>query len=623
MHKRLSLHVTCSALALTMALAGSALAAEGPTYLLQLGTFNSRNDAEKRWSTLSGQYGALLGNLHVRYQEVTLPPDNLKVYRTQAGPLATKQEAQKSCSQLSAKGEECLVIETAMYRAGESVATTPAPVSNAPAAPAASPFDVVDAAPQVAQQAATVAARAAAGKGLKPLAAANAAADISSASGSLGTVAAGVAASQVLANEAPAEAVSSNVQNSFLSTAPEVPSADVSVPTEAAAAANTLATELASSGPALTTEEVKAPAPAVVPSAPEKQSSFWSFLPWSGGDDQIEKLPETEVVREEPTHVAAPTPEPSAPVRESKGLLLPPPPEASDAAIAEVRAMKEQAANNPVVPTPSVPDASPKTLMTEPPSTVLEGLQSGDLPWKGGDADVKVSEAVRVPLSQDEQPEAQPQKPSASMGTPSQTMTGRTLWAQINYFDSQQAALSHWDGFRKAHPNFPAMRVRVTKPYKVDSAEPKISLRVGPFAEGDQLKAFCSEAVLPGLECSTISDYGSATAQRQTGNSVGTAEERYYAKQGPATLNGKVMQWVQLGAFNTPADADSAWQTIKANYADALGDTGYAVSAPVLGSHAKPVYRLRAGPFVSNIKAMELCNKLRDRNVPCMIVDAK
>lgn len=100
--------------------AGAALAAS--VTMLQFGSFESRADAEKRLDQIQSKYKAQLGGISAAVRETKLPPDNLIVYRTQAGPVADRAAAQKICSKLASGGDECYIVQTAMVGAGDTFA---------------------------------------------------------------------------------------------------------------------------------------------------------------------------------------------------------------------------------------------------------------------------------------------------------------------------------------------------------------------------------------------------------------------------------------------------------------------------------------------------------------------
>ncbi len=102
-------------------------------YLIQLGSYPTRSEAEKKWQEIKDKESTLLGSLSLRVAEVALPPDNFVVYRTQAGPISTRAQAEDYCKKIMADHIECFVVETAMF-----VEDMPAVAANLPPPPSSS-----------------------------------------------------------------------------------------------------------------------------------------------------------------------------------------------------------------------------------------------------------------------------------------------------------------------------------------------------------------------------------------------------------------------------------------------------------------------------------------------------
>ena len=58
--------------------------------MLQFGSFETRAEAEKRLSDVTAKHKTEIGALATSIREIKLPPDNLTVYRTQAGPVENR-----------------------------------------------------------------------------------------------------------------------------------------------------------------------------------------------------------------------------------------------------------------------------------------------------------------------------------------------------------------------------------------------------------------------------------------------------------------------------------------------------------------------------------------------------
>ncbi len=76
---------------------------------------------------------------------------------------------------------------------------------------------------------------------------------------------------------------------------------------------------------------------------------------------------------------------------------------------------------------------------------------------------------------------------------------------------------------------------------------------------------------------------------------------------------------VQLAALRGRADAEAAWRRLKRANGDLLG----ALEAEVVRvdlANKGIFYRLRAGPLASAAKAVALCQRLKARNLDCLVV---
>lgn len=105
-------HITAMLLVAVLPAAAQA----SPVYLLQLGSYDNLQEARARWGELKNKYPDLLKDFSARFQDVNLPPDNFVVYRTQAGALKEKADAERVCERITSRGDECYVVETAIFR---------------------------------------------------------------------------------------------------------------------------------------------------------------------------------------------------------------------------------------------------------------------------------------------------------------------------------------------------------------------------------------------------------------------------------------------------------------------------------------------------------------------------
>ena len=376
----------------------------------------------------------------------------------------------------------------------------------------------------------------------------------------------------------------------------------------------------------------------------EKKESFWSWLnPFSSSEPEVSapEAPQADVAAApqalEPSYDAVP----SEPVS-ALDLRLPPPPAMMTASAdvppappvpalitpsgsrATVAANAPQALEQPVVQmaapaTPEVPSGLPFQVkrdgeLVTPAASDAQFVPAGD--------EVRVAEAVPVPVTQARR--AGPAPLSAqqlrSLGMPSQpAQSGKNIWAEVKYFDSQQAALAFWDAFRASNPNFPPARVRVTNPYlATGGARPRVALRAGPFEYDDAVAAICAQVRGEGAQCGAVRDLGqSISSSRHRGYG---AEPRQKARYQPRGGFGEPMYWVQLGGYNSPQAAHADWERLKQQYAPALSGSKPSVSLPQSSSALQTSYRLRTGPFAMRPQADALCGSLKAQGAQCLTV---
>lgn len=659
-------------------------------YLLQLGSFEKKEEANAKWQSLQKKYPQLLEGLNVRLQDVTLPPDNFTVYRTQAGALKSRANAQSICDRLSQSGDECYVVETAMVASSTDELKRTAPLEQKPTVTSSAP------APKTPQAVApVVAAVAATGESKSPF----------GVIGTPPTTQQVPAIAKAALPDAPVTpSVVADAKTSAALPAPSPISAPLIKHTEPASLPTTSARTL-SPKEAMREERKHAgvaaattvPTPVMEPSIPvpeapkaqvpvaadqaEEESGFWSTIqsldPFYDDEKELKnaKTPElaasirpqtvdmptpaatkAAAVMEDKVDrgvppliipetsaaaVVAATPSPSSSIADqiefvdgpgytvpaaegtaaiapsAEPNLPPPPPMPTDADLAIQRAQSASglpaaAASSPM---PVAPAIAPRPDLPPPPPVPAQPIPNA-VPSM---ADVSVSEAVRVPLSEEAVTPARPTfTPPMAMGLPSQQTPGRkTMWAQISYFPDQQAALAYWEGFRKANPTFPAVRVRITNPYAIQSSTPQVSLRVGPFDRGDYVKDICDEVETQEIYCKAVTDLGESTTARTNRDRLASRYENYYAAGSQSATE---MYWVQLGSFLSPGDAQNAWAQMAQTYSPVLNGLDPNVAPPVMGSSMQSVYRLRSGPFPLRNKADELCGRLRAKGNNCLIV---
>lgn len=77
---------------------------------------------------------------------------------------------------------------------------------------------------------------------------------------------------------------------------------------------------------------------------------------------------------------------------------------------------------------------------------------------------------------------------------------------------------------------------------------------------------------------------------------------------------------VQLAAARSPQGARTEWTRLRSKHLDLLGDLGLTVTKADLGPARGIYYRLRAGPISDEAKARQLCKRLAERQVGCLII---
>jgi hypothetical protein len=447
-------------------------------------------------------------------REVTLPPDNLTVYRTQAGPLPSRAAAQSVCSQLASNGDDCYVVETAM---APSFSSAPAVAA---AAPASAPAPVAPANPEK-----PMVAAAAMPAPLPPATSAPMPSTLTNAPGSNGP------APMTSLSAVPARDPGNMAAINRVTAAPAPAKAPVAM--AAAPVSNDMQKAMDAAVAEQNNAEAgnKALAEAPTPPDAKKEGTFWSRLnPFSDDEAPAKPAPKAapapmpvaapvapveEKPMPAPVMAAAPAPAPvpmaapapvamaEAPAPTPVEPMLPPPPAplVGRGAVADTTSASLRA---PAVPAPViVPQATgnmpqvaantaPAPLVVPPPGTL-----------QPANGNVRVGEAQRVPLSQATVPAAAPVAPAAPAAMlpgspsvslrPSATLGQKTLWAQVGSFNDAQTALAYWDNFRRTHPDFPVVRVRVSSQFAaLQRGNTSVNLRVGPFLRDTSVRTLCA-----------------------------------------------------------------------------------------------------------------------------------
>lgn len=544
-------------LAATALTASQAMAA-GSVFMLQFGSFETREEAEAHLGKVKSQHAGVVGNMQVGVTPVTLPPDNITVYRTQAGPLQTRASAQSACSQLASNGDDCYVVETAMApsfmppAATQVASTITTTTTTAPSAPTPAPVTTgspsqMAALPQPAATTTTTTTTTAAAPMIPPAPAGT-------------SPTAPEASPPVVMAPVPARDPNNVAAINRVTAKPTVTSGSTS-PVAMAAAPAPAATADTNVSPSMQrameeaaaeqSEREKQIAAAPTPPGAKKEGSFWSRLnPFSDDEEQIAAAPrkpaapapatapvgDVDVVDTSPAMPAPPAPLTAAPATPAAPTPLAPLPQTTPAAPIVMAAPA-------VAPVPALPQLPPPPAPMQgmgsiagtstaaslrAPAPVVAPIPTGSLPNQpiviaDAPGNVRVGEAQRVPLTDTPMPpppmvmppmSAPP--PAASL-RPSATLGQKTLWAHVGQFADAQAALAFWDNYRRTHPDFPVVRVRVASAYAaLQRGNEAVSLRVGPFAKQESIQNLCNTvAAAPGsaqLKCGSVVDMGISSA---------------------------------------------------------------------------------------------------------------
>lgn len=519
--------------ALALSFAGLSTSAQaGTVFTVQLGSFESEKEARAQWSKLQSRFPDLFEPLNYASAKVQLPPDDFVYYRTQAGPIATRSDADDICRRLIVKGFECYVAETAMFMAdGENIQdeASAEPKQVAEVTPPPPPPPPLPSAEESEKEVFSLLEAEEAANIYKPT--------------------------------APAALP-----------APQKPEPIVTVGQ---------------------TDEAKP--------KKEKSSSFFSF-PWLSSSDDEEKE------KEEKKEMAAAAPAAGLPFEKGQSAYA---------------GSVAPAAPAPV-PAQPVPVAKPMA----PPVPVAQG----DM------AELKVAEAVPVPLGDiPSTPVATPgYNTSKDRGMPSQQFSRPTLWAEVSYFTTQDAALGYWRTLRGRDATIPqGLRLRVVKPLRQRGGQERLSLRIGPFDNANIIRRLCSHTTPEKLRCQAMRDVGSTMAgigqPRQRLNAADAYAARNYRAQasaspfsapaGSGATDG--VYWLQLGAFPSLEMAKSQWSMLKSAHPAQLSSLHEQIQPPGYSSASRPMYRLRVGPFVNNPDASNLCRSLKNAGTMCLVVSGR
>lgn len=621
----------------TFALAAITAHAQG-SFLLQLGTFGTRDDATQKWEQLKAANGDIVGRLQGHIAEVMLPPDNIPTYRTQAGPVETRKDAKALCAALMERNVECYVVETAfaatdlvpeMTVDNTSNAQSPLTVATADVPPHSEIAAVPDAAP--------------------------------------------AAPSNVMYKAmAPQDIISTSDVTPVQAAQPEVPAAASS--TASAAPAVMPDTVIVEGTPTPVTAPVvaaSAPAPAVVQMPKEDEGKPQDDEPGFFGrmfsSDEGSKAPES--LEPKKTEIKTASSKYSNPnlVKKSgyfrgtfrfndKDVL-------SDEKPVETKTAATSEDEKPGF-FGRMFGAEEEKKETPAPAVATDAATQAPAPVtiKG---DVQVAEAIRVPVSTYNDKSAVKYE---LVDASAQGESG-TYYVQVSYFNNEAGAYKFFKDMKDASAGaLDDVRIRITRPFATDRQ--RASLRIGPVAAGN-MNAICREAQARTLRCTSILNTASEV---QTAQAEQPAKRKRYpspleAVDIPAYRNkatppvaaltaapvdtpaaiapssapaatssvetvstyvpastgvsdtGLGGQWIDLGGFESAQAALGHWRGLQQNQ-PSLQNLKTSIAGALGGAEGQK-FQLKAGPFVSGADAENACKAIVNSGNSCSLAKAQ
>ena len=276
-----------------------------------------------------------------------------------------------------------------------------------------------------------------------------------------------------------------------------------------------------------------------------------------------------------------------------------------------------------------------------PPPPVQE---TSSLPWLQDNSKrqgrVQVAEAIRVPLTDDFNPEGNGKvtvsplselhptfKKQAAANNVDTTGGNGAGWLTVDTFPNEDVATSFWEETRATLPKSEkTLHVRVMKPLMAEQ-QSTASLAIGPFADSTQAAAFCDsiQAKDRGLNCHYDGSPATEKTQLAHGDAYNNrrmAEARKHLKENPLAdispaAGSSKQYWVQVVSASNQLEALHEWETLKSSNADLLGKMRSSVSASATNHD---IFVVRVGPIAGNDDAVQLCTKLQSRSIDCRVL---
>lgn len=548
------------------------------TYILQLGSFDTKEKAEQKWQELKSKNADILGTLTMNVSEIAMSADDKVSYRTQAGPISSHDDAEKLCSKLLAKGAECYVVETAMFTSDQ------APVESA-AAPEAKPAENNVVAQVTTEQP-------------HPVKTPEEAEPNPSAGAPNGNIVVAGREPRFLDDDEPAgkpvkaQAPQTPAHNANVAAIEKMPPADTAIPEE----------KVKKETPAevsKTSEDFES-APVISDKYQGKKSQNM-IVPGRGprflDDDSDTKVAAAPVVTASIEKKQEPETVPARQQEEKKpgffGRLFG----------SSSNSVKYPTHNNEAKQQ-NAPDYDNKNIA----------------------GNVNVAEAIRVPLTDDNEARSKvlPRIADNQVFEPAGVVSNINYWVQINYFANEEKAHNLYEEFRNTYPDLSdGVRMRITRPYAYSDKPGHVTLRIGTFNKQNDINTVCSLAAKRGLHCTKIKDNGKSGTNNKHENSGNisagnnaVANNEFLGQ--PADNN--LVYWIQLGTFSSEEDAWDKWKSIKKTKKKIIGKANATVTQPQASSAQRKIFRLRTGPYASQSAAEMLCNKLLKSGGDCIVV---
>ena len=260
----------------------------------------------------------------------------------------------------------------------------------------------------------------------------------------------------------------------------------------------------------------------------------------------------------------------------------------------------------------------------------------------GKQADVKVAEAIRVPLTEGEDQQRSARvtvkalpniKPVSAPGGldsyPDERDDSGKGWLTVGDFLNEEIATSFWGEVRiSASKQAKKLRVRVLRPL-LASSDAKTSLNLGPFTSSSEAYNFCREGIQArdrGLNCTFSNNEPGADEFKKAAaspNSESYAAARQASRirpvENPATVAGTLSKqyWVQVLSASSQIEALHQWEELKAKNDDLISGMRNSITPSIKD---KDTYVVRVGPIKDNSEAIKLCSKMQERSINCRVI---